>query len=130
MASQGSILPQHPQVPVADTTNSTLSAGSTWLYEHWFKSSVNFAYDERIKEYNWYLVLGAQVVFFFVLHVLVRLLAPSPGLKEDFIGRKKLREYYFYYFQYTSLFHALTSIFLGKAELRLTSLQTPGCSTM
>lgn len=49
-----------------------------------------------------------------MLHILVRLIVPSPGKKEDFIARKKLREYYFYYFQYTSLFHALVCIFVGK----------------
>jgi len=45
-------------VALADSPKATLSIGSTWLYEHWFKSSIDFAYDERIKDYNWYLVLG------------------------------------------------------------------------
>jgi len=78
--------------------NATIASGGTWLYNNVFKGSVEYSYDERIKQYNWYLILGVQIAFFFVLHVLVRLLAPSPGTKEDFINRKKLREYYFYYF--------------------------------
>ena len=104
----------------ADSFSATVKAGGTWLYNNFFKGSVDYHYDERIKEYNWYAILGIQVAFFFALHILVRLLAPSPGNKEDFISRKKLREYYFYYFQYTSLFHAMTSIILGKKLLRHT----------
>lgn len=73
-----------------------------------------YDYDKRIDDYNWLVILGAQVIFYFVLHGFVRLLAPTPGKKEDFINRKKLKEYYFYYFQYTSLFHALTSVIFGK----------------
>ena len=69
-----------------------------WLYNNWFKSSVDLPYDTRIDDYNWPKLIAIQCLGYFVLHIIVRLLAPSPGKKEDFIERKKLREYYFYYF--------------------------------
>lgn len=98
------------------TPEATLSNEGGWLYNHLFKASVQLPYDTRIDDYNWIQIIAAQCAVYFVLHILIRLIAPSPGKKEDFIARKKIREYYFYYFQYTSLIHALVSICVGKCK--------------
>ena len=71
-------------------------------------------YDERIDQYNWYLIFGIQFIGYFIAHALIRRLVPEPGPKEDFIKRKKMRDYHTYYFQYTSMIHALMAIIFGK----------------
>ncbi|TNV78105.1 hypothetical protein FGO68_gene3429 [Halteria grandinella] len=110
MASQ-TILTPADTVQQHQSSDSVTNEGG-WLYNHLFKASTQLPYDTRIDDYNWIQIIGIQCAAYFVLHILVRLIVPSPGKKEDFIARKKLREYYFYYFQYTSLFHALVCIFV------------------
>jgi len=44
----------------------------------------------------------------------VRKYAPSPGKIEDFEKRKRVREYHFYYFQYTSMIHAIIALITGN----------------
>lgn len=66
------------------STPSVTNEGS-WVYNHWLKSSVDQPYDTRIDDYNWVMLIGAQCIGYFILHVIMKLIAPAPGKKEDFI---------------------------------------------
>ena len=96
---------------VSPTSNQD---GSEWHLYDWFKGSVQYEYDTRIDEYNWYMMFAANLLFYVVLQLAVRKLVPEPAPKEQFIQKKKAHEYHFYYFQYTSLVHALVGCFAGK----------------
>lgn len=94
------------------------------MYDHLFKGSVHYDYDERIDEYNWVLIFAVQLVFYFVVQWGLRKWLPEPGTKKSFIERGKLQEYHFYYFQYTSMIHALTGCVGGKFYFRIKPFKT------
>jgi hypothetical protein len=52
--------------------------------------------------------------FYFVVFVAARLVAPSPGDIKVFQEKRKMKDYYNYYFQYLSLVHAIIAIIFGK----------------
>jgi hypothetical protein len=83
-----------------------------------FYPRVKYEYDTRIDEYNWVLIIFIQFIFYFVLQVLVRIFVPEPGDIKTFRERKKLKDYHFYYFQFTSILHATIGCIVGKLQLR------------
>ena len=79
----------------------------SYLYRNFFASSKQHDYDTRIDDYNWYLIFGSQLTFYFVLNAVLRKTIPPPGKIEEFKARNKMRDYHTYYLQFISLFHAL-----------------------
>ena len=86
----------------------------SYLYKNFFKGTTLVTYDTTIDSYNWNLILLVQFIAYFIINALLRKFAPGPGPIEDFEKRKKMRDYHTYYFQYTSLIHALVSVIGGN----------------
>jgi hypothetical protein len=53
-------------------------------------------------------------VFYFLLQAFVRHFAPSPGDIKTFKERRRVNDYHFYYFQFTSFVHAMVGCIAGK----------------
>jgi hypothetical protein len=47
--------------------------------------------------------------------MLVRTFVPEPMPKKYFIEKKKMKDYHFYYFQFTSLLHAIIGCIASKS---------------
>ena len=99
----------------------TSEEGKTWIQKLIYPKQ-KFEYDTRIDEYNWYMIFFTQFAFYFILQILVRRYAPEPGDIKVFREKKKMNEYHFYYFQYTSLVHALVGCIAGKMADCVTEL--------
>ncbi|CDW75199.1 transmembrane protein [Stylonychia lemnae] len=79
-----------------------------------FKGSKVYEYDTRIDEYNWYALFFIQLAFYFVLQAFARKFAPPPGDIKVFKEKKKMNDYHFYYFQYTTFVHAMLGCIAGN----------------
>ena len=102
-------------IAIESVIGFTNDASTTDTYlQSLFKGTTVYAYDTRIDDYNWYLFFSVQFVFYFVLQALVRHFAPSPGDIKTFKEKRRLNDYHFYYFQYTSMVHALVGCICGK----------------
>jgi hypothetical protein len=86
----------------------------TTLYEAYLKGNTHYDYDSRIDDYNWKLIFLANFWFYFIFHATLRKYLPEPGPRKVYEERKKMHEYHTYYFNYTSLFHALFGCIMGK----------------
>lgn len=84
------------------------------LYDLYLKGTTEYDYDTRIDDYNWPTIFMANLAFYFVFQYLLRTYLPEPGPKKHYIEKKKLYEYHTYYFNYTSLFHAIFGCIMGK----------------
>lgn len=91
---------------------SSLSAQS--MLQKLFKGHTVYEYDTRIDQYNWYALFLVQLVFYFLLQVIVRKFAPPPGDVKVFKEKNKMNDYHFYYFQYTTFIHAMIGCIFGK----------------
>jgi hypothetical protein len=87
----------------------------TTLYEAYLKGTTHYDYDTRIDEYNWKLIFLTNFGFYFIFHAALRKYLPEPGPRKVYEERKKMHEYHTYYFNYTSLFHALFGCIMGKS---------------
>ena len=87
----------------------------TTLYEAYLKGTTHYDYDTRIDDYNWQLIFLANFGFYFIFHAALRKYLPEPGPRKVYEERKKMHEYHTYYFNYTSLFHALFGCIMGKS---------------
>ncbi len=86
----------------------------TTLYESIFKGTTKYEYDTRIDDYNWVLIFFANLAFYFAFHAALRRFLPEPGPRKVYEEKKRMFEYHTYYFNYTSLFHALFGCIMGK----------------
>ena len=59
------------------------------------------------------------------MQALVRQFAPSPGDIKVFKEKRRMKDYHFYYFQYTSLFHAIVGCFAGKVHFKVNFILDP-----
>ena len=84
------------------------------LYDLYFKGTTKYDYDTRIDYYNWLMIFSANLAFYFVFHALLRKFLPEPGPRKVYEEKKRMHEYHSYYFNFTSLFHALFGCIMGK----------------
>ena len=84
------------------------------LYDSYLKGTIAYEYDKRIDDYNWWIIFFLNFGFYFVFHALLRKYLPEPGPKKLYEEKKRMFEYHTYYFNYTSLFHAVFGCIMGK----------------
>ena len=84
------------------------------MYDQVFKGTTKYEYDKRIDDYNWYVIFQANLAFYFAFHASLRRFLREPGPKKIYEEKKKMHEYHTYYFNFTSLFHAVFGCIMGK----------------
>ncbi|TNV78206.1 hypothetical protein FGO68_gene11597 [Halteria grandinella] len=94
-------------VYAASDAQASTSASSGTLYDRFFKGSVQYSYDSRIDDYNWPFIFGLILGSYLLILYLAKRYLPEPGPKKEFLEKGKMKDYHFYYFQVTSMIHAL-----------------------
>ena len=95
-----------------------LSTDKSYLHRL-FEGNIQYDYDKRINDYNWHIIFIVQLLLYFWLQALIRKLVAEPGPWKQFPDAKKMHDYHFYYFQYTTLVHAIVGCVLGNQLLML-----------
>ena len=79
-----------------------------------FQGTTVYEYDQRINDYNWYLYFFVVFIVYTTIHAVLRKVLTPPGDIREFEKKKKMHKYHAYYFQYTSIIHAVIGILTGK----------------
>lgn len=70
---------------------STVTLKNQNFLQRLFEGTVQYDYDKRIDDYNWYLLFTVQLIFYFILNAVLRKVVPPPGDIKDFKEKKKMK---------------------------------------